>query len=225
MKTFRELFCEEKRRSKADFSNIEESKVLSGFGKIAGPAFTAYDAYDVYKQEREKGESKDRATKAAIARAGGGLAGGAAGAAAGAALGSVVPVVGTTIGGLAGGVLGYMGGEKIGSAALGASQKDKDWMKWANRKNQAGVTANKAKFKVANKAIIKDKSGKERVGYKAYKDGKVVYKHANEPKSLQYTSSNPLERIGRTFFPGAYKASDELARQKKVAAVKKAVSK
>lgn len=202
--------------------------VLGGLGRIAGPAMSAWDAYDAYKTERERGQTKERATKAAIYKAGGGALGGwagaKAGAATGAALGSLAGPIGTAaggiIGGLAGGIAGYMGGEKIGSAALGASQKDKDWMKWANRKNQAGVTADAAKFKSGNKAVITDKSGKERVGYKAYKDGNVVYKHANDPKSLQYTSSNPLERIGRTFFAGAYKDSDEAARRKKVQSVK-----
>jgi hypothetical protein len=212
---------------------VKAKRALGGLGRIAGPAMTAFDAYGAYKAERERGQTKERATKAAIYKAGGGALGGwagaKAGAATGAAIGSLAGPIGTAaggvIGGLAGGIAGYVGGEKIGSAALGASQKDKDWMKWANRKNQAGVTADAAKFKSGNKAVITDKSGKERVGYKAYKDGKEVYKHANDPKSLQYTSSNPLERIGRTFFPGAYKDSDEAARRKKVQSVKATGSK
>ena len=202
-------------------------------GRVAGPAFAAWDAYDVYKSERERGQTKERATKAAVTKAGGGAlgawAGAKAGAALGGAIGSIVPGAGTAIGaglgGLAGGVLGYMGGEKIGSAALGASQKDKDWMKWANRKNQAGTTAADATFKAGNKAIVKDKEGKERVGYLAYKDGKPVYKYANDPKSLQYTSSNPLERLGRTFLPGMYKGKDEEARKRRVATLKASTSK
>ena len=36
------------------------------------------------------------------------------------------------------------------------------------------------------------------------------YKAGQGPESLQYDSTNPLERIGRTFFPGAYKESDKL---------------
>ena len=202
-------------------------------GRLTGPAFAAWDAYDVYKSERERGQTKERATKAAITKAGGGAlgawAGAKAGAALGGAIGSIVPGAGTAIGaglgGLAGGVLGYMGGEKIGSAVLGASQKDKDWMKWANRKNQAGTTAADATFKSGNKAVIKDKEGKDRVGYLAYKDGKPVYKYANDPKSLQYTSSNPLERLGRTFVPGMYKGKDEEARKRRVATLKASTSK
>ena len=202
-------------------------------GRAVGPAFAAWDAYDVYKAERERGQTKERATKAAVAKAGGGAlgawAGAKAGAALGGAIGSIVPGAGTAIGaglgGLAGGVLGYMGGEKIGSAALGASKKDKEWMKWANRKNQAGTAAADATFKSGNKAIVKDKEGKERVGYLAYKNGKPVYKYANDPKSLQYTSSNPLERLGRTFLPGMYKGKDEEARKRRVAALKASTSK
>lgn len=204
-----------------------------GLGRVAGPAFAAWDAYDVYRSERERGQTKERATKAAIAKAGGGWAGSAAGAAAGAKLGGAIgtlagPIgtaVGAGIGGLAGGIAGYMGGEKIGSALLGASKKDKDWMKWANRKNQTGTAAANVTSRSGNRAIVKDKEGKERVGYLAYKDGKEVFKTANDPKSLQYTSSNPLERLGRTFLPGMYKAKDEEARKNRVAALKASTSK
>ena len=194
-------------------------------GRAAGPAFAAWDAYDIYKAERERGQTKQRAAKAALARAGGGWAGSAAGATAGAAIGSAVPVVGTAIGGVVGGIAGYYGGEKVGAALLGASKKDKKWMNWANRATQTGTSANKAQFKTGTKSVIRDKEGKERVGYLAYKDGKPVYKHGNAPKSLQYTSSNPLERLGRTFFPGEYKESDEAARKKRVAQLKASGSK
>ena len=208
-------------------------KALKGLGRISGPAFAAWDAYDVYKQERERGQTKEYSTKKAIAQAGGGWAGSAAGAAAGAkiggALGTLAGPVGTAIGagvgGIAGGIAGYMGGAEIGKALPGASAKDKDWMRWANRKTQAGTTADAAQFKVNNKAVITDKSGKERVGYKAYQGGKEVYKHGADPSSLKYTSSNPLERLGRTLLPGMYKSSDEQARQRRVQAVKTAASK
>ena len=46
------------------------------------------------------------------------------------------------------------------------------------------------------------------------------YKTGADPSTLAKTSSNPLERIGRTFFPGAYVQSDEAARKKRVAALK-----
>ena len=208
-------------------------------GRIAGPAMTAWDAYDAYKSERERGQTKERATKSAIATAGGGAlgawGGAKAGAALGGAIGSIVPGAGTAIGagigGLVGGIGGYMAGSGAGKALLGASKKDKEWMKWANRQNQAGTSAAGTTFKSGNKGIVRDASGKERVGYAAVKDGKTVYKTANDPKSLKYTSSNPLERLGRStadagipfvsdFLKSRYAKSDEAARKRKVAAVK-----
>ena len=208
-------------------------------GRALGPAMTAWDAYDSYKAERERGQTKERATKAAIATAGGGALGAWGGAKAGAAIGgtigSIVPGAGTAIGagigGLIGGIGGYMAGSGAGKALLGASKKDKDWMSMTNRKNQAGTSATATTFKSGNKGIVRDADGKERVGYAAVKDGKTVYKTANDPKSLKYTSSNPLERLGRStadagipfvsdFLKNRYAKGDEAARKRKVAAVK-----
>ena len=208
-------------------------------GRALGPAMTAWDAYDSYKAERERGQTKERATKAAIATAGGGALGAWGGAKAGAAIGgtigSIVPGAGTAIGagigGLIGGIGGYMAGSGAGKALLGASKKDKEWMSMTNRKNQAGTSATATTFKSGNKGIVRDADGKERVGYAAVKDGKTVYKTANDPKSLKYTSSNPLERLGRStadagipfvsdFLKNRYAKGDEAARKRKVAAVK-----
>ena len=212
-------------------------------GRALGPAMTAWDAYDSYKAERERGQTKERATKAAIATAGGGAlgawGGAKAGAALGGAIGSIVPGAGTAIGagigGLVGGIGGYMAGSGAGKALLGAIKKDKEWMRMTNRKNQAGTSATATTFKSGNKGIVRDASGKERVGYAAVKDGKTVYKTANDPKSLKYTSSNPLERLGRStadagipfvsdFLKNRYAKSDEAARKRKVAAVKAAAT-
>jgi len=110
----------------------------------------------------------------------------------------------------------------------GATKWQKKQMEKINRQNQgAGVSAQQASFKKGDKAIIRDAEGKERIGYAAKltgKDGvtKTVYKHANDPKALRYTSSNPLERIGRALMPGRYAAKDEAARKKRVADFKKA---
>ena len=110
----------------------------------------------------------------------------------------------------------------------GATKWQKKQMEKINRQNQgAGVSAQQASFKKGNKAIIRDAGGKERIGYAAKltgKDGvtKTVYKHANDPKALRYTSSSPLERIGRALMPGRYAAKDEAARKKRVADFKKA---
>ena len=227
---------EVERRAK-NISSIKRGKVLGALGKVANVGFAAYDAYDVYKQQRDAGQSKEYATKRAIGQAGGGAAGAAAGGKLGAAIGTAIaPGVGTLAGGVLGGIAGYAVGSGAGKALVGASQKDKDWMKWANRKTQTGTAAADAQFKSGNKAVIKDKTGQERVGYKAFKDGKTVYKHANTPQSLRYTSSNPLERLGRTvaqsnlgpvsdWMKSRYAASDAEARKKKIASVKAAASK
>ena len=78
------------------------------------------------------------------------------------------------------------------------------------------------------KAIVKDPTtGKARVGYLSYKDGKPVYTAPNDPSTLRYTSSNPLERVGRTLgqsgIPGLgnwlntyYSQKDEKARIRNV---------
>ena len=110
----------------------------------------------------------------------------------------------------------------------GATKWQKKQMEKINRQNQgAGVSAQQASFKKGNKAIIRDADGKERIGYAAKltgKDGvtKTVYKHANDPRAQRYTSSSPLERIGRALMPGRYAAKDEAARKKRVADFKKA---
>jgi len=227
---------EVQRRAK-NISNIRSNKGFGGLGKLANVGFAAYDAYDVYKQQRKLGQSKEYATKRAISQAGGGAAGAWAGGKAGAALGTAVA---GPVGGLVGGVLGGLGGYAVGSGAgkalVGASEKDKQWMRKTNRQIQTGTTADKAQFKTGNKSIITDKTGQERVGYKAFKGGKTVYKHANKPESLRYTSSNPLERLGRTiagsnlgpvsdWMKSRYAASDAAARKKKITSVKTAASK
>ena len=228
-------YAREVQRRASNISNIRTRKSSSGLGILSAP-LAGYDAYQEYQKARKEGQSKEYSTKSAIATAGGGFVGAEAGAKLGAKLGSKLGAKGALVGGLVGGALGYAGGSKLGKAALGTSQKDKDWMKWVNRAKQAGTSADSATFKSGNKAIVRDTSGKERVGYLAYKKGKPVYKYGNEPSSLRLTSSNPLERIGRTiaqsnlgpvsdFVKSQYAKSDEATRKKKVAAVKAAASK
>ena len=66
-------------------------------------------------------------------------------------------------------------------------------------------------------SVVRDAKGKEAVGHLAFKGGKAVYKRAADPSTLARTSSNPFERIGRSLFAGAYKKSDEAAKQKALA--------
>ena len=55
-------------------------------------------------------------------------------------------------------------------------------------------------------------------GNLAFKGGKAVYKAFPSAQSLAQTSSNPLERVGRSLFAGAYKRSDAANATKKLAA-------
>ena len=77
-------------------------------------------------------------------------------------------------------------------------------------------------------SVIRDPDNpkRETVGYLVKKTdpktGQVTtgYKAGQGPESLQYDSTNPLERIGRTFFPGAYKEHDRRQKAKDLTNVK-----
>jgi hypothetical protein len=60
---------------------------------------------------------------------------------------------------------------------------------------------------LAKTSVVTGPGGKQEVGNLAFQGGKAVYKRA-DTKSLAQTSSNPLERIGRTIAAGAYKDND-----------------
>jgi len=212
------------------------AKIRAGRGGSSGffgGAMAAIDAVGTYNAARRSGETKQDSAKKAIAVGGGGLVGAELGTKFGAKIGSKLPgrlgLIGAGIGGLAGGLVGGTVGIE-GGKALYRSQKDIDFANFATRRNQRGVSSDKAEFKSGNKAVIRDASGKERVGYKAYKGGKEVYK-TGDTRSLAITSTNPLERIGRTvagsnlgpvsdWLKSRYSASDEAARKKKVASLK-----
>ena len=110
----------------------------------------------------------------------------------------------------------------------------------ANRRVQgAGTSTQSASFKSGNRAIVRDSSGRERIGYKTIKTGPdgtktTTYKHGNDPKALRYTSSNPLERMGRgigdsnvPWLSGAlkkyYSNKDETNRKRRVSNFKRAL--
>ena len=193
-----------------------------GFGALTG--------LDAYKKAKERGQSDAYAFKKGAA-VGGGQAGGAIlGAKVGRVLGSKFGKFGAGVGEIGGAYVGSMLGGDTGKAIMGASSSDKEWMKWANRSVQSGTPAQSATSRTGSRAVVRDSGGKERVGYLSYKDGKPVYKHGNDPSSLQYTSSNPLERIGRTigssdslgpvsnWIKGYYSRKDESTRKRDVAA-------
>lgn len=215
-----------------------------------GPLSMASDAlygglvgYDAYKKAKARGQSDAYAYKQAATQGGTTAAASAAGSALGRKIGSKLPgpgwvkALGIGAGDWIGGATGGYLGQTASPGIVGASKSDKKWMKWANRSVQQGTPAQSATSKSGNRAIVRDAKGKERVGYRAYKDGKTVYKHGNDPSSLQYTSSNPLERIGRTvgssgglgpvsdWVKGYYSRKDTATRKANVAAQRSRASK
>ena len=219
------------RRSQARtrLSGMKRSALRRGAGGALGLGLAGYDAYQTYQQAKKEGSSDTRSIIRGITKAAGGALGGGLAAAAGSAAAGPV-------GGLAAGAVGYSYGadaaDKAFRTVAGANKAQRDAMKKLNRQSQKGISAADATFKMGNKAIITDKQGKERIGYAAKltdKSGKTrtVYKHGAPRHSLQYTSSNAIERIGRTlpFLKGYYSRRDEADRAKKVADFKARASK
>lgn len=215
-------------------------------GKAAGPAAFALDTGLEAAAQKARGRKTGSALAIGATKAAGGLAGAKAGAAGGAALGSLAGPVGTAVGGVIGGIGGYMAGSGIAGKAsevvAGATGKEKAAMAQKQRQSQAGgglagiggkTTFSKGKGGTAfmstgagkqrktvqldKTSVVRDAKGKEAVGHLAFKGGKAVYKRAADPSTLARTSSNPFERIGRSLFAGAYKKSDEAAKQKALA--------
>lgn len=204
-----------------------------GTGRLLGAAGVAYDAASTYSSERAKGSSEKRSLAKSAAKVLGGALGGTLGAIGGGGIGSAAL-----------GIAGYTGGSELAGRAFdyaaGATAQQKAAMTKLNRQSQRMQSVVKPKVeksvastgdiitkttavdptKLAKTKVIKDTSGKERVGYLAKKGDTYGYKHGADPSTLAKTSSNPLERIGRSLFPGAYVQSDEVVRKKKVAALK-----
>lgn len=200
-------------------------KVARVAGRIAGPVAAALDVAD----ERSKGSGWVRSLAKGAAVAAGGALGGAAG--------SVVGPVGT----VAGATGGSMAASKAFDVAAGANAAQRKSMATANRQAQSGGSlkgiGGKTTFdtkkntittgsgsqqktvKLGKTSVVTGPGGKQDVGYLAYKGGKAVYKRA-DTKNLAQTSSNPLERIGRSLFAGAYKKSDAAAAAKKLSAAR-----
>lgn len=208
---------------------MKRSALRRGAGGALALGLAGYDAYQTYQQAKKEGSSDTRSIIRGITKAAGGVVGGGLAAAAGSA-------VAGPLGGIAAGGVGYSYGadaaDKAFRTVAGANAAQRDAMKKLNRQSQRGISAADATFKMGNKAIITDKQGKERIGYAAKltdSSGKTrtVYKHGAPRHSLQYTSSNAIERIGRTlpFLKGYYSRRDEADRAKKVADFKARASK
>jgi hypothetical protein len=191
--------------------------ILKGLGRVVGPASAALDVAD----ERSKGSGWLRSLAKGAVVAAGGAAGGAAG--------SVAGPVGTVVG--AGG--GSIAASKAFDTVAGANAKERKAIATTNRQSQSGGAVKgiggptsfsqkkpggaafistgsgpqRRTAQLAKTSVVTGPGGKQEVGNLAFKDGKAVYKRA-DTKSLAQTSSNPLERIGRSLFAGAYKDND-----------------
>ena len=196
-------------------------KALRIGGKLLGPAAAALDVAD----EKSKGSGWARSlAKGATVAAGG-------------ALGGAVGSVGGPVGSIAGATGGSMAASKAFDVAAGANAKERKAMATANRQRQAGTaikgiggkttfdtkkntmtTGTGAQRKTVGlaKTGVVQRGGQSVSGHLAYKGGKAVYKAGPSAQSLAKTSSNPLERIGRSLFAGAYKKSDAAAAARKL---------
>lgn len=210
-------------------------------GKALGVAGAAVEGGIEYKSQRYKGRTRAGSLGGASSAVGGGLVGAKGGALTGAKLGSALGPKGAAAGAVIGGIGGYVAGSELGKKAFntvaGATGKEKAAMATSNRQKQAGTavkgiggkttfdtkkntitTGSGAQRKTAQlaKTGVVQRGGQSVAGNLAFKGGKAVYKAGPSAQSLAKTSSNPLERIGRTLAPGAYKKSDASNAAKKL---------
>jgi hypothetical protein len=127
-----------------------------------------------------------------------------------------------------------MAASKAFDVAAGANAKERKAIATTNRQGQSGgaikgiggkttfdtkkntITSGGKTAQLGKTSVVTNpKTGKQEVGNLAYKNGQAVYKRS-DTKSLAQTSSNPLERIGRSLFAGAYKQSDAANAAKKL---------
>ena len=222
-------------------SAVKSSGALRKLGRLAGPLGVAADVGLETIYQKSRGRKTGSALTIGATKAAGGLVGAKAGAATGAAIGSLAGPVGTAIGAGIGGVGGYLAGSGIAGKAsetvAGATGKEKAAMATANRQRQAGSaikgiggkttfdtkkntmttgTGSQRKTVALAKTGVVNRGGQSVAGHLAYKGGKAVYKAGPSAQSLAKTSSNPLERIGRTLFAGAYKKHDAAKAQQEL---------
>jgi len=217
-------------------------KFPSGLGRNLGRAAYGLEAGLETLDQKSRGRKTGSAIAMGATKAAGGWAGAKAGAAGGAALGSLAGPIGTGVGAALGGIGGYVAGSNLAGKAsetvAGATGKEKAAIATANRQRQAGTaikgiggkttfdtkkntmttgTGSQRKTVGLAKTGVVQRGGQSVAGHLAYKGGKAVYKAGPSAQSLAKTSSNPLERIGRSLFAGAYKKSDAAAAAKKLA--------
>ncbi len=206
-------------------------KVRGGFGRLAGPGFAALDTALSAADERAKGSGWARSLAKGATVAAGGALGGTLGAIGGGGLGSAAL-------GLAGASAGGAAAGKAFDVAAGANARERKAMATANRQRQAGtavkgiggqttfsqkkpggpafmstgVGKQRKTVELAKTGVVQ-RGGQSTAGHIAFKGGKAVYKAGPSAQSLAKTSSNPLERIGRSLFAGAYKKHDTMKAQ------------
>ena len=210
---------------------VKPSGKWAKIGKFAGPASAALDTALSTADERSKGSGWARSLAKGATVAAGGLAGGAIGALGGGGIGSAAL-----------GTAGAIGGAELAGRAFdvaaGANAKERKAMATANRQKQAGsavkgiggkttfdtkkntiTTGSGAQRKTVGlaKTGVVQRGGQSVAGNLAYKGGKAVYKAGPDPSTLAKTSTNWLERVGRTVAKGAYKAHDAKVAAKKLA--------
>ena len=208
----------------ANISN--KQKIKSRLGRIVGPGFAALDTALSAADERSKGSGWARSLAKGATVAAGGALGGTLGAIGGGGLGSAAL-------GIAGATAGGAAAEKAFDVAAGANARERAAMMRANRMRQSGSSLKGiggsttfSQKKPGGPAFMSTGAGSQRrtvqlaktgevhrggqsvAGHLAFKGGKAVYKAGPSAQSLAKTSSNPLERIGRSLFAGAYKKHD-----------------
>jgi hypothetical protein len=219
-----------------------KGKFPSGLGRNLGRAAYGLEAGLEAMDQKARGRKTGSAIAMGATKTAGGWAGMKAGVAAGGKLGSVLGPKGAAVGALVGGTAGYLAGSGIAKKAsetvAGATGKEKTAMATANRQSQAGsavkgiggkttfdtkkntmttgVGSQRKTVGLAKTGVVQ-RGGQSTAGHLAYKGGQAVYKAGPSAQSLAKTSSNPLERIGRSLFAGAYKKSDAATAAKKLA--------
>ena len=225
---------------------VKPSGVLGKLGKLAGPLGVAADVGLETMDQKSRGRKTGSALAMGATKAAGGLASAKAGALTGAKFGSFLGPKGAAVGAAVGGLGGYLAGSGIAGkeseTIAGATGKEKAAMATANRQRQAGSavkgiggSTSFSQKKPGGPAFMSTGSGEQRktvqlaktgvvqrggkrvAGYAAKQCNQIVYKAGPSAQSLAKTSSNPLERVGRSLFAGAYKAHDAKQAAKKLA--------
>jgi hypothetical protein len=193
-----------------------------GYGGALQAAFAAMEFNDRKQQGQTVAQAGLGSAGSTLGSTVGWMAGAKAGAliggGVGAMFGGVGAAPGAAIGAIIGGVAGGFGGASLG----GKLADDLSGVNAAKEKlNRGGIGGaimggyelKEQSFKDAPKTqVMSDNKGNAFVGYKAMRNGRIVY--VRGPKT-ENSTSNPLEMLGRMINPGAYKNIDAINASKK----------